>query len=116
MTRGTAWPWLLPLLAACASEQPARVGEFDSSAGRVVVTVLGDDFGLLDGARLPLDAIVLRLRLQVRAMTAEQLARFVVKVVVGPDVPESAAKRVRADMDRLIQELDVMEVGQVEFF
>lgn len=106
--------WLAPLLLACASEQPAQVSAFDSSAGRVVVTLLGDDFALLDGVRMPLDAAVLRLRLQVRAMTKDQLKCFVVKVVVDEDVPESAGKLVMEHKRRLLDELDVMEVGQVE--
>ena len=107
--------WLLPVLAACASDEPVRPGGFDASTGRVVVTILGDEFALLDGERMPLDAVVLRLRLKVRAMTREQLQGFVVKMFVGKDVPESAVKAVYEARRRLLEELDVMDVGQVEY-
>jgi hypothetical protein len=103
------------MLAACASDEPASPGGFDASTGRVVVTILGDEFALLDGVRMPLDAVVLQLRLKVRAMTKEQLKGFVVKVVVGKDVPESAAKAVFETRRRLLDALLVMDVRQVEY-
>ena len=63
---------------------------------------------------MPLDAVVLRLRWRVRAMSKEQLATFGVQIVVGEGVPETAARRVVADRARLIDELDVMDVGYVK--
>lgn len=108
----------VPWLAACASDAPAAVteGGFDASAGRMVVTLLGDDFALLDGVRMPLDAVVLRLRLQVRALGAEQLDRFVVKLVIGKDVPEAAAGRLMEQKKRLMEEAYVMGLRQLEYF
>jgi hypothetical protein len=85
-----------------------------TSATLATVTLLGDDFALLDGERMPFDAVVLRLRWRVRAMSKDELAAFGVQIVVGKDVPESAARRVVADRGRLIDELDVMEVGYVK--
>ncbi len=102
------------LLAACASEQPAQAEPFDASAGRAVVTLLGDEFARLDGQRMPLDAVIVRLRLRVRALTADELRRFVVRIDVADGVTAAAAPRVEAARGRLLQELDVMEIGQVE--
>jgi hypothetical protein len=102
------------VLAACASDQPAQVLEFDDTGGRAVVTLLGDEFARLDGERMPIDAAVLRLRLRTRAMAPADLARFVVRVEVDPAVPESAEERVLAARNRVVQALNVMEVGQVE--
>jgi hypothetical protein len=102
------------LLAACASEQPAQVSEFDDSAGRAVVTLLGDEFARLDGVRMPLDAVLLRLRLRMRAMPQADRARFVVRIEADPGVPAEAEERVLAARSRLVQDLDVMDVGQVE--
>jgi len=102
------------LLAACATDEPATIGVAASVRTSATVTLLGDDFALLDGERMPLDAVVLRLRWRVRAMSKEQLATFGVQIVVGEGVPESAARRVVADRGRLIDELDVMEVGYVK--
>lgn len=102
------------LLAACASDTPMAIGDAAAMRMGATVTLLGDDFALLDGERMPLDAVILRLRWRVRAMSAQELAGFGVQIVVGKDVPESAARRVVADRGRLIEELDVMEVGYVK--
>jgi hypothetical protein len=102
------------LAAACASEQPADAQGFDASGGLAVVTLLGDDFARLDGERMPLDAVVLRLRLRTRALTPEQLARFVVRIEDAADLPAAAAARLPAARSRLLQELTVMEVDQAE--
>jgi hypothetical protein len=102
------------LLAACATDEPAALGSAASMRTSATVTLFGDDFALLDGERMPLDAVVLRLRWRVRAMSKEQLATFGVQIVVGAGVPETAARRVVADRGRLIDELDVMEVGYVK--
>jgi hypothetical protein len=102
------------LLGACASEPVADTQGFDASAGRTVVTLLGGEFALLDGERMPLDAAILRLRLRARAMTPEQRARFVVRVDVAADVPEAAQPHVTAAYGRMMQELTVMEIDQLE--
>jgi hypothetical protein len=102
------------LLAACASEMPTNVGVAEGITTMAVVTLLGGDFALLDGVRMPFDAVVLRLRLRTRAMSKDELATFGVHVVVGKDVPESAEPRVVADRGQLIDELGVMRVGYVK--
>ena len=104
------------LLAACASEAPAVASSFDSSAGKVVVTVLGDGFVLLDGVRMPLDAAVLRLRFRARELSADERRRFVVKLVPGPGITDDVKPRLVADCNRLAHELDVMEIEQLEYF
>lgn len=101
------------VLAACASEAPVTEGAPASITTLAVVTLLDDDMALLDGVRMPLDAVVLRLRLRVRAMDAAQLAAFGVRIVEAPDVPESAQRRVMASRQRLLEDIDVMEIGYV---
>lgn len=103
------------LAAACASNEPSRGGAFDDSAGRAVVTLRGDGFCALDGARMPFDAMLLRLRLRARALDDASLLRFVVRVEAPRDAPEATRAAVQRDLDRLIQELDIMDVAQVEF-
>ncbi len=104
------------LLAACASEQPAGTAGFDDSAGVVDVTVCGDDFVRCAGERLPLDAFVLRLRQRTRAMTRDQLDRFVVHLRMASDIPAGEpAKVAYANKNRLLDELHVMGVTQVRY-
>lgn len=103
------------LAAACASDEPTRGGGFDDSAGRAVVTLRGDGFCALDGARMPFDAMLLRLRLRARALDDASLLRFVVRIEAPRDVSEATRAAVQRDLDRLIQELDVMDVAQVEY-
>ncbi|MFY9341946.1 MAG: hypothetical protein WAT39_05630 [Planctomycetota bacterium] len=104
------------LLAACASEQPAGTSGFDDSAGVVEVAVAGDDFVLCGGERLPLDAFVLRLRQRTRAMTRDQLNRFVVHIRMAADIPAGEpAKVAYANKNRLLDELHVMGVTQVRY-
>jgi hypothetical protein len=105
---------LFAWLAACASDAPADT-VFDSSAGLVVVDVAGDGFARCGGRRLPLDAVILELRQRTRAMSEDELARFLVRIRVDRQEEGSAAARRAADgFNRLLLELDLMEVGQVE--
>lgn len=111
----TPWPVAVALaFAACASGSPSSVASAEGITTLAVVTLLGDDFALLDGQRMPLDAVVLRLRLRVREMTKEQLAAFGVRIAVDARVPEAATARVVAARGRLLDELDIMEVGYVK--
>ena len=115
MTGTRYWTWLaVAALCACASEPPAASEGFDASAGRVTVTLGEGAFVRFDGERMPFDAMVLRLRLRARAMSADELQRFVVRVEVAPDLPEAAADHVEAARARLMQQLHVMDVAQVE--
>lgn len=100
------------VLAACASEPVASSGVAEGITTLAVVTLLGDDMARLDGERMPLDAAILRLRWRVRAMDAAQLASFGVRIVDDPDLPEAAAMAARG---RLLDEIDVMEVGYVKY-
>ena len=104
----------LALLAACAADAPQPQG-FDDGAGRAVVELLGDGFCRLDGARVPFDAMLLRLRLRMRGIAEADRTRFVVEV--RAPAPETPAMRdaVQRDLDRLVQQLNVMDVVQVEY-
>lgn len=103
------------LLTACAVDEPAATA-FDRSAGQAEVEVAGDGFGRLEGERLPLDAIVLRLRQQMRTLSADQRARFVVRLRLHPGVAgDEAAAAARAGMNRLVDEAWVMGVRQIEY-
>ncbi|MCU0862522.1 MAG: hypothetical protein MUC36_01900 [Planctomycetes bacterium] len=99
---------------ACASSEPGQPSAFDHSGGEAKVVLAPDGFGTLDDERMPLEAIVLRLRWRTRAMPAEQLQRFVVSVWL-PAEPGSdeLERRVLAAKERMLQELDIMDVGQV---
>lgn len=103
------------LLAACAGDAPVRGDGFDDSAGRVKVEILGDGFCRLDGERMPFDAMVLRLRIRVRALAPADRLRFVVAVAPAKDVDETARVGVQRDLDRIVQQLNVMDVVQVEY-
>jgi hypothetical protein len=107
----------LPLLvaAACAGSAPSP-GEFDSSAGLVVVDVDGDGFVRCGERRVPMEAIVLELRQRVRGMSDDELQRFVVHLRADPQAKGSeAAARCQATMNRLVDELVIMGVRQVKF-
>ena len=111
------WPSVVAslLLAACASEAPVATG-FDSSAGLVVVDVAGDGFVRTGDRRLPLEALVLELRQRTRAMSAEDLQKFVVRLRADPQAPRSQeAQRAQAAMNRLVDELMIMGVRQVVY-
>jgi type IV pilus biogenesis protein CpaD/CtpE len=104
------------LAAACASDEPSRGGAFDDSAGRAVVALRGDGYCTLDGERMPFDAMLLRLRVRARAFDDATLRRFVVRIEAPRDVTEATRAAVQRDLDRLVQELDVMDFAQVEYF
>jgi hypothetical protein len=103
------------LLAACASSEPSSPSEFDRSAGEARVVIGPDGFGTLDGQRMPFEAIVVRLRLRTRALGVEAMSRFVVALGVQPEVQDvDAVQRMQADFDRMLVQLDVMDVEHVE--
>ncbi|HEX6813275.1 MAG TPA: hypothetical protein VF384_16760 [Planctomycetota bacterium] len=102
------------LLGACASEAPAETS-FDSSAGLVVVEVLGDGFVRCEGRRVPLDTVVLELRQRTRRMTHDELGRFVVQLRAERSTGPEAAEGTQQSMDRLLGELQKMGVRQVRY-
>ncbi len=108
--------WLAATLVACASDRPAAVRDFDSTAGLAEVKVDDDGFAFYEGKRLPLDAVVLQLRQRTRAMPREQLARFVVQLLVAEGVEKGpSAAAAQAGMNRMLDELTVMGVLQVKY-
>ena len=113
-TRMTGLGAVFTALAACASSEPGQPSAFDHSGGEAKVVLAPDGFGTLDDERMPLEAIVLRLRWRTRTMPAEQLQRFVVSVWL-PAAPgsEDLERRVLAAKERMLLELDIMDVGQV---
>ncbi|HZN39217.1 MAG TPA: hypothetical protein VFD82_10465 [Planctomycetota bacterium] len=107
--------WAAALLGACASEAPANTS-FDSSAGLVVVDVLGDGFVRSAERRMPLEAFVLELRQRTRRMSREDLKRrFVVQLRADPLPGPEAAARAQQGFERLLHELEVMGVRQVRY-
>ena len=106
----------LLVFAACAIDEPHGAGGFDASAGLVEVLVAGDGFVACAGERLPLDAFVLQLRQRTRAMTRDQLNRFVVHIRFADGIAEGEPARVAgASRDRLMSELQVMGVTQARY-
>lgn len=107
-------PWLL--LCGCTAVEPTVPQPTDRSGGSAVVVLASDGFGTLDGVRLPVDMIVLRLRQRTRALTAEQRAGFLVELWMPAHVVDLAAeRRIGGDRDRLLAELKIMDVGQVQY-
>ena len=101
-------------LPACASEAPANTS-FDSSAGLVVVEVLGDGFVRSAERRLPLEALVLELRQRTRKMSPDELSRFVVQLRAEALPGPEAAARAQQDLNRLLDQLQIMGVLQVRY-
>ena len=89
----------MAFFAACASETPEldHATVFDESAGKVVVVVCGDAFVRCGERRLPLDAMVLELRQRTRAMSRDEVSRFVVQLLAEPQVQGSPAAQVADD-------------------
>ena len=114
---GCSLPTALAVLAACSgAPKEVEASSFDQSGGYVEVEVLGDGFVRSGGRRIPLEAMVLELRQATRAMAKEQLDRFVVRLqLAGGIADEATAAVARRDLNRLIDQLDIMEVGQVKF-
>ncbi|HEU4418484.1 MAG TPA: hypothetical protein VFT55_06065 [Planctomycetota bacterium] len=102
------------VLPACASEAPANVS-FDSSAGLVVVDVLGDGFVRSADRRMPLEALVLELRQRTRRMSPDERSRFVVQLRADPSPGPEAGSRAQQDLNRLLDQLQIMGVLQVRY-
>ena len=99
-------------LCGCASEMPISTS-FDSSAGLASCEILGDGFVRTGGRRIPLEAFVLELRQTTRALTREELTRFVVTVRIAPDIDGGvAAKNATDGRDYLMLQLQIMGVRQ----
>ncbi len=105
------------VLAACATDlPPGAKTEFDESAGVVEVTALGDGFVRFRGERVPLEAAVLTLRQRARAMTRDERARFVVQLLAAPNAADEATKqRTARDLDRLLNEVQIMGFPQARY-
>lgn len=113
--RPSGWLWFGLVWGGCVSDAPYGVGAvFEGSAGEVVVTVLGDGFVRAEGERVPLEALVLSLRQRTRTMSKEARSQFVVRLQSEPHDPtEEAQARADADCNRLLDQLYIMNVGQV---
>ena len=104
------------LLAACAANEPAAPGSFDGSGGVVTVEFGGDQFVHCDGERQPLDAFVVRMRQRLRGMDGAQRATFVVELRLREGVVDpEALQRAESELNRCVDELEVMGVRQARF-
>lgn len=102
----------IALCTSCASELPIST-TFDSSAGLASCKILGDGFVMTGERRIPLESFVLELRQKTRAMTSDELRRFVVTVGFDPDVQDGAAAKNIADgREYLLRQLQIMGVRQ----
>ncbi|MCA8948302.1 MAG: hypothetical protein KDE27_02295 [Planctomycetes bacterium] len=101
------------LVAACAGD-PYRTA-FDASAGEATVVVLGDGFVRVGADRMPLEEFVLALRQRTRGMTRDERARFVVRVLSAREHDPAKRAREARDLDRLLGELQIMGVTQVQY-
>ncbi len=106
----------LLLFAGCVANEPAAPGSFDGSGGVVTVEFGGDQFVHCAGERQPYDAFVVRMRQRLRGMDGPQRATFVVELrlregVVDPD----ALQQAEGEMNRCVDELQVMGVRQIRF-
>lgn len=108
------WIGSLLVWVGCTATEPNQPTAFDHSGGEARVVLAADGFGTLDGERMPLEAIVLRLRLRTRAMAPEQLRGFVVWLFVPAEVADAAAeRRVMESKERMVLEIDIMGVRQL---
>jgi len=99
------------LALGCAAGAEADPTQFDAGAGVVAWRVHGDGFLSWGQRRLPVDAAILELRLQTRAMPSEALLQLVVDV--RPDPVEGQEVQVVQEVERLWLELEIMGVKQV---
>ncbi|MFT7535607.1 MAG: hypothetical protein ACI85K_001560 [Hyphomicrobiaceae bacterium] len=99
-------------LSSCATDMPISTS-FDSSAGLASCEILGDGFVLTGGRRIPLEAFVLELRQATRAMTSDELSRYVVAIGFNPNVEAGiAAKNISDGREYLLRQLEIMGVRQ----
>lgn len=107
---------LVIAVAACASDVGAP-RDSDHSAGQATVVIGPDGFGTLDGERMPWERIVLSLRWRVRALPPGGSDEFVVRLGMQQGVVDAAGlRRMQEDHDRMLQQLDVMDVGHMQSF
>jgi hypothetical protein len=108
---------LVVVLAACASADPAEqsAAVFDAGAGTATVVLHDDGWVTLDGARVPFEKAVLELRFRTRAMAAaDREARFVVQVRAERAASERGTEVVADNLNRMLDQLQIMNVKQVE--
>lgn len=96
------------LLPGCASSEPLDMSLGTASATADVV-VLGDGFVRFEGRRVPLERCVLELRLRLRAMAESDRASFRIVLEVARDAGPDAT----TDVERLLDQLQIMGVPQV---
>ena len=103
------------LFAACATE-PGVPEPIDASGELVEASFVGDGFVYVDGERLPLDAWLLRMRQRLRTMDAAAREKFGVQLRMRQGINERAAqKRADAELNRTLEQLEIMGVGYVRF-
>lgn len=93
-------------LCACAGDPSVAM---DLSGTQVEVTVLGDGFVRADGKRVPLEEFVLRMRQRLRALPEDERIALWVRV----RVEQGSGPGARREVDRLLEELNLMGVRQV---
>ena len=99
-------------LASCVSDLPIDT-TFDNSAGDVSCEILGDGFVQTGDRRIPIESFILELRQTTRAMTREEVRRFVVGVRFAPGSPDGvAAEQAVRGREYLLQQLQIMGVRQ----
>lgn len=107
---------VLLLFAACVASEPAAPSLPDGSGGVVTVDFGGDQFVHYDGERQPYDAFVVRMRQRLRGMDGAQRATFVVELRLREGVVDpEAMRRVEVEMNRCLDELEIMGVQHVRW-
>ncbi|MBL8736714.1 MAG: hypothetical protein JNL12_09830 [Planctomycetes bacterium] len=104
------------LFAACVAGEPAAPSALDGSGGVVTVEFGGDQFVHCAGERQPYDAFVVRMRRRLRGMDGAQRATFVVELRLREGVVDpEALRRAEAEMNRCMDELEIMGVRQARW-
>lgn len=104
------------LFAACVASGPAAPSLPDGSGGVVTVEFGGDQFVHCAGERQPFDAFVVRMRQRLRGMDGAQRATFVVELRLREGVVDPAAlQQAEVELNRCVDELEVMGVRHVRF-
>lgn len=107
---------MLLLLASCLASDPAAPALPDDLGGAVTVEFGGDQFVLCGGERQPFDAFVVRMRQRLRRMDGEQRATFVVELRLREGVVDpEALRRAEDELNRCVDELEVMGVRYIRF-
>lgn len=105
---------LLVTLGACAPQVPYAT-DVPTDAASISVTIFGDGFVRVDGRRIAFDRLLLELRQRARATDEAALGDFVVYLQYADGIDPDAFAAAEQECDRLLMELDILDLGRVVY-